>query len=170
MSQTEFEDADQAGNSAQLAPTDPRLSVAYRTLNDLKLDPRNPRSHSRQQIRQIAKSISTFGFNVPVLVDADLNVVAGHGRMLACRQLGWATVPTISLGHLTPAQAKAFLIADNRLTENSEWNDRLLAEQFKELSLLDLSFDLDITGFEMAEIDLRIESLHDPPPGEDPAD
>jgi len=151
MPQTEFEDANQAGSPAQLAPTDPQLSVVYRTLNDLKPDPRNPRSHSRQQIRQIAKSISTFGFNVPVLVDADLNVVAGHGRILACRQLGWAMVPTISLGHLTPAQAKAFLIADNRLTENSEWNDRLLAEQFKELSLLELSFDLDVTGFEFVK-------------------
>jgi hypothetical protein len=97
-------------------------------------------------------------------------VVAGHGRILACQQLGWATVPTISLGHLTPAQAKAFLIADNRLTENSEWDDRLLAEQLKELSLLELSFDLDVIGFEMAEIDLRIESLNDPDPVEDPAD
>jgi hypothetical protein len=170
MSQTEFEDPNQAGSPAQLAPTGCQLSVVYRTLNDLKPDPRNPRSHSRQQIRKLAKSISTFGFNVPVLVDGDLNIVAGHGRILACRQLGWTTVPTISLGHLTPAQAKAFLIADNRLTEISEWNDRLLAEQLKELSLLELSFDLDVIGFDMAEIDLRIESLNGPDPVEDPAD
>jgi ParB-like chromosome segregation protein Spo0J len=137
----------------------PRLAVTYRSIDELKLDPNNPRSHSRRQIQQITNSVDTFGFNVPVLVDADDNVVAGHGRLLACRQLGWMTVPTISLTHLTPAQAKAFLIADNRLTENSEWDDRLLAEQLKELSLLNLDFELDVTGFELAEIDLRIQSL-----------
>jgi ParB-like chromosome segregation protein Spo0J len=69
-----------------------------------------PRSHSQRQTRQIAKSISTFGFNVPVLVDADLNVVAGHGRILACRQLNWKKVPTISLDHLTPVQAKTSVL------------------------------------------------------------
>jgi hypothetical protein len=137
------------------------LAVVYRPLSELKPDPKNPRRHSLRQIRQIAKSIATFGFNVPILIDADNNVVAGHGRLLACRQLGWTTVPTISLAHLTRAQAKAFLIADNRLTENSEWNDRLLAEQLKELSLLNLDFELDVTGFELAEIDLRIESLNE---------
>jgi DNA modification methylase len=144
-----------------------RLTIVYRSLDELKPDPKNPRSHSRRQTRQIANSIDTFGFNVPVLVDGDLNVVAGHGRIQACRQLGWTKVPTISLAHLTPAQAKAFLIADNRLTENSEWNDRLLAEQFKELSLLNLDFELDVTGFELAEIDLRIESLNEADAAED---
>lgn len=147
------------------------LSIVYRPISDLKPDPKNPRSHDRKQVRQIAKSIRAFGFNVPVLVDAGLNIVAGHGRILACQELGWDRVPTISLGHLTPAQAKAYLIADNRLTENSEWNDRLLAEQLKELSLLDLNFELDTIGFEMAEIDLRIGSLDEPEAAEDdPAD
>ncbi|HUN95311.1 MAG TPA: DNA methyltransferase [Bradyrhizobium sp.] len=141
------------------AASDRRLAITNRPINELKPDPKNPRSHSQGQVRQIAKSIKTFGFNVPVLVDAADNIVAGHGRLLACRQLGWTTVPTVSLAHLTPLQAKAFLIADNRLTENSEWNDRLLAEQLKELSLLNLDFELDVTGFELAEIDLRIQSL-----------
>jgi DNA modification methylase len=154
-------------SNTESRPLNGGLVVVYRSLNELKPDPNNPRSHTRQQVRQIAKSISTFGFNVPVLVDGDLKVVAGHGRIQACRQLGWTTVPTISLAHLTPAQAKAFLIADNRLTENSEWNDRLLAEQLKELSLLDLDFELDVTGFELAEIDLRIESLNDDHSAED---
>ena len=148
-----------------------RLAIVYRSLDELKPDPKNPRSHGRRQIQQIANSIDTFGFNVPVLVDADDNVVAGHGRLLACRQLGWTTVPTISLAHLTPAQAKAFLIADNRLTENSEWNDRLLAEQLKDLSLLNLDFELDVTGFDVAEIDLRIDFLNaDDGAEEDPLD
>ncbi|MFZ1922694.1 MAG: DNA methyltransferase [Xanthobacteraceae bacterium] len=146
------------------------MAVVYRRPSDLKPDPRNPRKHSPRQIRQIAKSITSFGFNVPVLLDADDSIVAGHGRVLACQQLGWEAVPTISLAHLTPAQAKAFLIADNRLTEISTWDDKLLAEQFKELSLLDLTFDLDVTGFDMAEIDLRIESLSENDAEPDPAD
>jgi ParB-like chromosome segregation protein Spo0J len=91
--------------------------------------------------------------------------------VMACQQLGWSEVPTIALEHLSEAQAKVFAIADNRLTENSQWDERLLAEQFQELSLLELDFNLDVTGFDMGEIDLKIESLA---PGaelhEDPAD
>ena len=136
-----------------------RIRVVYRALEELKLDPKNPRAHGAKQIRQIGHSIEAFGFNVPVLVDADSKVIAGHGRVLACRQLGWSEVPTISLEHLTEAQARAFMIADNRLTENSVWDDRLLAEQLKDLSLEDLDFSLEATGFEIGEIDLRIEGL-----------
>lgn len=145
-------------------PLAQRMDVTYRPFRELRLDPKNPRSHSPRQIRQIARSIEEFGFNVPVLVDATLKVIAGHGRVLACQQLGWNEVPTIALEHLTAAQAKAFAIADNRLTENSRWDERLLAEQLQELSLLDLDFDLEVTGFEMSEIDLKIESLE---PGAD---
>jgi len=135
------------------------LAVVDRSIGELKSDPANPRLHSKKQIRQIANSIETFGFNVPVLVDAELKVIAGHGRLLACRELGWTEVPTLCLDHLTPAQARAFTIADNRLTEIATWDDRLLAQQLKELSLLGLDFSLEITGFEMGEIDLRIASL-----------
>jgi len=85
-------------------------------------------------------SIKIFGFNVPVLVNADLNVIAGHGRLLAARDLGITEVPTLCLDPLTPAQARAFMIADNRLTEIATWDDRLLAEQLKDLSLLGLDF------------------------------
>jgi hypothetical protein len=156
----------------EISDHDPhQLAIIYRPINELTPNPKNARTHSRKQVEQIAKSITVFGFNVPILVDARLNVVAGHGRLLACRKLGWKEVPTIALDHLTAAQAKAFLIADNRLTENSEWNDRLLAEAFHELSLLDLDFSLDTTGFELPEIDLRIESLNAPEEEEDdPAD
>lgn len=143
----------------QKHPTKLRLQVNYRPIRDLRLDPNNPRSHSRRQVRQIGRSIETFGFNVPVLVDATLNVIAGHGRIAACQELGWTEVPTVQLDHLRPAEARAFMIADNRLTENSVWDDRLLAEQLKELSLLELDFSLEATGFEMGEIDLRIEGL-----------
>jgi DNA modification methylase len=136
-----------------------QLTVVRRLIDELRLNPRNPRLHGRRQIRQIARSIEAFGFNVPILVDSELNVIAGHGRVLACRELGWKDVPTISLDHLNEEQARAYMIADNRLTETSIWDNRLLAEQLKDLSVLDLDFSLDATGFEIAEIDLRIESL-----------
>jgi ParB-like chromosome segregation protein Spo0J len=112
-----------------------RMAVIYRPIAELKLDPKNPRVHGRRQIRQIARSIEAFGFNVPVLVDADHKVIAGHGRVMACRQLGWTEVPTVRLDHLTKAQANAFMIADNRLTETSTWDDQLLGEQLKQLSV-----------------------------------
>lgn len=137
-------------------------AVVQVPIDAIRLDPRNPRMHPKRQIRQIAKSIEAFGFNVPILIDKDLNVIAGHGRVLACRMLGWTEVPTILLDHLSPAQARAFMIADNRLTENSTWDDTLLGDSLKELSDLDLDFELDAIGFEMAEIDLRIEQLDTP--------
>ena len=136
------------------------IQVIYRPLAELKLAPNNPRTHSPRHVRQIARSIETFGFIVPALVDAELRVIAGHGRIQACRLLGWTQIPTICLDHLNEAQAKAFVIADNRLTENSVWDDRLLGEQLKKLSELELDFSLEVTGFDMAEIDLRIESLN----------
>jgi DNA modification methylase len=99
-----------------------------------------------------------------------MKVIAGHGRVLACQLLGWSRVPTISLAHLSEAQARAFMISDNRLTENAVWDDRLLAEQLKELSLLELDFELEVTGFEVGEIDLRIEALNQERADADPAD
>jgi ParB-like chromosome segregation protein Spo0J len=92
-------------------------------------------------------------------IDREGNVVAGHGRLWACRELGWTEVPTLCLDHPSAEQARAYMIADNKLTENADWNDRLLAQQLKDLSLLGLDFSLEITGFEMGEIDLRIAPL-----------
>jgi DNA modification methylase len=147
------------------------LKIVYRPIGELKPDPANARQHSKKQIRQIGNSIQTFGFIVPILIDRDGRVIAGHGRLLACRELGIPEVPTLCLEHLTDAQIRAFMIADNRLTEIATWDDRLLAEQLKDLSVLGLDFDIEVTGFEMGEIDLRIASLEDDPdPADDPAD
>jgi len=147
------------------------LSVVYRPIGDLKPDPKNPRKHSPKQVRQIANSIREFGFVGIILVDGDGNVIAGHGRLLAARQLGMTTVPVVRVDHLTPAQVKALRIADNRLCEVSEFDQRLLGEAFQELSLLELDCGLDITGFELPEIDFMIESLGEPASSdEDPAD
>jgi len=135
------------------------LLIEYLLAASLLLDPKNPRLHSDKQIRQIANSIKAFGFNVPLLVDARLQVIAGHGRLLACKLLGITQVPVIRLDHLSEQQKRAFIIADNRLTENSEWDDRLLGEQLKVLSEAELDFDLEVIGFEMSEIDLFIENF-----------
>jgi DNA modification methylase len=125
----------------------------------LVVDPRNPRRHSARQIKQIARSIADFGFVVPLVVDYLNRIVAGHGRYFAAQLLGIDVVPIIRLEHLTEAQIKAFRIADNRLTEMSGWDDRLLAETLKELSEVELDFSIESTGFTIGEIDLRIEGL-----------
>jgi ParB-like chromosome segregation protein Spo0J len=93
-----------------------KLAVVDRSIGELKPDAANPRLHSKKQIRQIASSIEAFGFNVPILIDRDDKLIAGHGRLLAARELGWSEVPTLCLDHLTPAQARAFMITDNRLS------------------------------------------------------
>jgi DNA modification methylase len=136
-----------------------RLKISYRPLSELKLDQRNPRQHSARQINQIAASIEAFGFNVPVLVDPDSKVIAGHGRVLACRKLAWTEVPTIALDGLTAEQSRAFMVADNRLSETSTWDDKLLAEALRDLAAVELDFSIEATGFSVTEIDLRIEGL-----------
>jgi DNA modification methylase len=135
------------------------LEINYLQTTSLKPDPRNPRLHTDKQVRQIAQSIKSFGFNVPLLIDDRQMVIAGHGRLLAARKMGWDTVPAIKLSHLTEPQRMAFLIADNRLTENSSWDERMLGEQLKVLSELNLDFDLEAIGFEVPEIDLLIDGL-----------
>jgi DNA modification methylase len=147
------------------------LKLIHRRIDEIKPDAANPRRHSKKQIRQIAASIEAFGFIVPILIDRDGNIVAGHGRWLAGRDLGFTEVPTLCLDHLTPAQACAFRIADNRLSEIGTWDDRLLAQQLKDLSLLGLDFSVELTGFEMGEIDLRIAAFEEfSETSEDPAD
>lgn len=135
------------------------LEVQQRRIDGLKAWTHNPRSHSSKQVDQLARSIQAFGFNCPILVDAQDNVVAGHGRLQAAKQLGWSEVPTIALEHLSPTQAQAYRIADNRLTDLSEWNEHLLARELQVLHAADLDFDLTTVGFELPEIDLRIQSL-----------
>jgi ParB-like chromosome segregation protein Spo0J len=98
----------------------PDLLIERFPIGALKLDPRNPRQHSNRQIRQIARSIESFGFIVPVLIDNNANVLAGYGRTRAGLMLGLRVVPVIRIEHLSDAQAKAFRIADNRLTDTSE--------------------------------------------------
>ena len=135
------------------------LRIERVAIEELKLDPRNPRLHGDRQIKQIVRSIKAFGFNVPVLADQDSNILAGHGRVHGARRLGLREIPVIRLEHLTREQARAFSIADNRLSETSSWDDQLLGEILRDLAAVELNFDLEATGFTMGEIDLRIEGL-----------
>ena len=132
------------------------LLIRYMAVSLLKPDPKNPRRHSPKQIQQIAASIQKFGFNAPLLVNPEGLVIAGHGRLQAARECELKEVPVISLDHLSQAQARAYMIADNKLTENAAWDEALLHEAFQDLAVVDLDFSLDITGFEMGQIDLMI--------------
>jgi len=136
------------------SPSGPPLAVVWRRIEALRPDPANPRSHSPKQIRQLARSIGAFGFNVPILVDRTLRIIAGHGRLLAAQDLGWREVPTIVLDHLSEAEARAFMIADNRVAESAAWNNTLLTEQLREITLDAPDFAIETTGFELSEIEL----------------
>jgi DNA modification methylase len=150
---------------SKICNTSSSLAIRYRQLRTLRPNGSNPRSHSKKQIAQIAESIKTFGFNVPILVVGD-EIIAGHGRFQASKLLGIDEVPTIELEHLDENQRRAFLIADNRLTENAEWDEVLLGKELKFLSEANLDFSLEAIGFEVAEIDLFIEDLTPATPDE----
>ena len=111
---------------------------------------RNSRTHSDEQVAQIASSIKEFGFTNPVLIDGGGGIIAGHGRVLAARKLGLSEVPCIRLEHLTEAQKRAYVIADNRLALNSGWDTEMLKVEFADLK--DMGFDLELTGFDLDEI------------------
>jgi len=130
---------------------------------------RNARTHSRKQVRQIAESIRTFGFTNPVLIDAEWTILAGHGRVVAAKQLGLAHVPCLRIDHMTPEQKRAYVLADNKLALNAGWDEEILAIELEALIAADLDFDVGVIGFEPSEIDLLIEAPSPAEPG-DPAD
>ena len=141
------------------------LKIAYKSSGKLKPRARNPRTHTKKQIQQIAASIKEFGFISPVLIDGTDGIIAGHGRVEAAKLIGMNDVPTVRVDHLTPAQVRAFVIADNKLAENAGWDRALLALELQELSI-DLNFDVTVTGFETAEVDLLIQDLNEAAPDE----
>lgn len=133
------------------------VAVTYLSPETLKPSGRNSRQHSDKQIKQIAASIRQFGFNSPVIVDGANRIIAGHGRVLAAKELGLKEIPTIQVKHLTDAETRAYLIADNKLALNSSWDKIMLEEEIADLSSLDLNFDVEITGFSSLEIDALLQ-------------
>lgn len=129
---------------------------------------RNSRTHSDEQVAQIAASIREFGFTNPVLIDGAGGLIAGHGRVLGARKLGLAEVPCIRLAHLTEAQRRAYVIADNKLALNAGWDDEMLALELRDLHGMD--FDLSLTGFENDDIAALLAGLDATPEGETDAD
>jgi hypothetical protein len=127
------------------------LNVEYRKVEALIPYARNPRTHAEGQIAKIAASIVEYGWTNPILVDGDNGIIAGHGRLAAARKLGLDRVPVIELAHLTVAQKRALVIADNRLALDAGWDEEMLALELAEL--LDAGCDIALTGFEHFEID-----------------
>ena len=140
------------------------LTIRYQPIDGLVPYKRNARTHSKQQIRQIAESIRTFGFTNPILVDAENTIIAGHGRVEAAKQLGMKEVPTIRLDDLSEDQIRAYILADNRLAENAGWDESILAIELQHLLSIDCGdFDVTVTGFEVPEIDLILEQAEAKP-------
>jgi DNA modification methylase len=145
------------------------LNVEYRKVAALIPYARNPRTHSETQVAKIAASIVEYGWTNPVLVDGDNGVIAGHGRLAAARKLGLDEVPVIELVHLSPTQKRAYVISDNRLALDAGWDEELLALELAELS--EAGYDLDLTGFDEAEIEgLLTDDGADAPTEADEAD
>ncbi len=119
----------------------------------------NARTHSKDQINKLRSSLREFGFINPILIDKDYNILAGHGRVMAAREEGIKEVPCVLVEHLTEAQKKAYILADNRLAMDAGWDDEMLALELENLKELD--FDMDLTGFDAAEIDELFSNIHD---------
>lgn len=147
-----------------------KIEVDQLPVASLRPYPRNARTHSQKQIAQIAASIRTFGFNNPVLIDEDGVIIAGHGRVAAAKTLGLDTVPVIRLDHMSEAQKRAYILADNKLAEKAGWDKEILAIELQNLIQINLDFDISITGFEMPEIDVLISASEAPPAKDDPLD
>jgi DNA modification methylase len=130
--------------------------IEYVPISKLKLRQQNPRTHSSDQIERIARSIERFGFVSPVIIDRNKRVICGHGRIAGARLLGLESAPTITLEHLSDAELRAYVIADNRLAERAGWDKEILALELQ--GLLDLNFDVGITGFDGPELELIIDS------------
>src|ERR1700688_4322601 len=148
--------------------------MSARILETIPIDqlnpwPRHARTHSRKQIRQIAESIRRFGFTNPVLIDGENRILAGHGRVEAAREIGITTAPCLRVDHMSAAEKRAYVLADNKLALNAGWDEELLALELKELMSADIEFSVDVTGFSIAEVDQLIDGLAPEEPN-DPAD
>lgn len=133
-----------------------KLQVEYLDIDKLRPSPDNARTHSPQQIRQIERSVTEFGFTNPLLVDGAGLILAGHGRVEAAKRLGFSRVPVIRISHLSIAQKRAYIIADNKLAEKAGWDRDILAIELQ--GLIDVGFDAELTGFDVPEIEMILDA------------
>ena len=136
--------------------------LVERDITSLRPYAGNARTHSKKQIKQISKSIERFGFTNPVLVSDNGEIIAGHGRVEAAKLLSWKAVPTLALSHLSDAERRAYVLADNKLALNAGWDKEILAIELQ--GLVDLEFDVELTGFSLAEIDLVLDEAGEADP------
>lgn len=146
-------------DASRNVPTPPALAIINQRIDALKLNPDNPRRRSAQAKRQLKHSIETFDFNVPILVDARGNVICGSSRVEAARELGYEELPTILIDHLDEQRLRAFMIAENRISETGEWKDDILAKHLQILMSESLDFEIEAIGFDYPEIEFRVQSL-----------
>jgi DNA modification methylase len=136
--------------------------IVERDVGSLRPYARNARTHSRKQVKQIAASIERFGFTNPVLVSDAGEIIAGHGRVEAAKLLGMAKVPTLALSHLSETERRAYVLADNKLALNAGWDKEILAIELQ--ALVDLEFDVELTGFSLAEVDFALDDAREADP------
>lgn len=134
-------------------------TIELRPVGSLRPYPNNARRHSKRQVRQIAESIRRFGFTNPVLIGDDGGIIAGHGRVEAAKLIGMDEVPTLALSHLSAAERRAYILADNKLALNAGWDAETLAIELQ--GLIELEFDVEVTGFSLAEVDLVLDAAQD---------
>jgi ParB-like chromosome segregation protein Spo0J len=150
MAPKQWTNSDVLDEVTALPETETRLSVEYRAIEALIPYSRNARTHSNAQIAQIAASIREFGWTNPVLVDGENGIIAGHGRILAARKLGIASVPVIELAGLSDAARRAYILADNRLALNAGWDEAMLGAEVADLQ--SFGIDLQVAGFGESEL------------------
>jgi hypothetical protein len=129
--------------------------IEHKKLSDLKPYPKNARTHSKEQVKQIVNSIEEFGFTNPVLTDGKNGIIAGHGRVMAAKEMGMTKVPTVPLAHLSKDQIRAYVVADNKLTLNGGWDEEILNEEL--LAIDDSDIDLELTGFSLDDVKRELE-------------
>jgi DNA modification methylase len=152
-----------SSNAEAAVPTADRpLQIVYQAVSSLVPDPRNARTHPKRQIGQITASIRAFGFTNPILADPEGNLIAGHGRLRAAREMGLAEVPVITVAGLSETQKKALRLADNKIALNAGWDMEILKLELADLSLPEMEIDLGLTGFSPGEIDVVLAGAGDP--------
>lgn len=133
------------------------MKIKQVKITDLKPYQNNARTHSPKHVEEIARSIKVFGFTNPVLVDQNNMIIAGHGRVMAAKELGMEEVPTLCIDYLSDAEKRAYILADNKLAEKAGWDKEILAIELQELMVIEEDFDITLTGFETPEIDLILD-------------
>lgn len=137
------------------------LKIQYLSVTELAPYAGNARSHSTEQIAQIAKSMRAFGFMNPILIDAKNTLIAGHGRLMAAKQLGLEQVPAVRIEHLSEAEQRAYMLADNKISDNAGWDNSLLKVELEYLMSADIDFEVDLTGFSTPELNLIMAPAND---------